>query len=411
MARVLFVVPPLAGHVNPTVAVGRELAARGHAVAWTGHPEVVPDLIGADAGFLPVADAVPPEVLQAVVERSAGLRGPAALRFLWRDVLMPLAHTMTPGVHAAVDAFRPDVLVVDQQALAGAAVAELRGLPWATSATTSAELTDPLATMGKVGEWVAAQIREHLEAAGLPPAQAARVDPRFSPHLLLAFTTAALVGDIAVPPQTAFVGPSITARPDATPFPWDRLDDARPLVLVSLGTLNWQDGERFFARAADALGRLDVQGVVVAPPDMVATPPANVLVRPRVPQLELLARTAAVVTHGGHNTVCEALAQGLPLVVAPIRDDQPIIAGQVVAAGAGVRVRFGRVSATGLQAAIERALTDPELREGAARVQASFAAAGGAPAAADRVEELAERGTAVTATPAGTVRTGEGPWT
>ena len=94
-----------------------------------------------------------------MVERSAGLRGPAALRFLWRDVLMPLADTMLAGVHAAVDAFRPDVLVVDQQALAGAAVAELRGLPWATSATTSAELTDPLATMGKVGDWVQDQIR------------------------------------------------------------------------------------------------------------------------------------------------------------------------------------------------------------------------------------------------------------
>lgn len=387
MARFLFVVPPLAGHVNPTVSVGRELAARGHGVAWTGHPEVVPDLIGADAAFLPVADGVPTEVMEAVVERSSGLRGPAALRFLWRDVLMPLAHSMTPGVHTAVDAFAPDVLVVDQQALAGAAVAELRGIPWATSATTSAELADPLATMGKVGEWVRVQMADHLVASGLDADHAARIDPRFSPHLLLAFTTAALAGDLAVPPQTAFVGPSITARPDRTPFPWEWLDD-RPLVLVSLGTLNWQDGERFFARAVDALGALDVQGVVVAPPDMVGTVPAHVLVRPRVPQLALLARTAAVVTHGGHNTVCEALAHGLPLVVAPIRDDQPIIAGQVEAAGAGVRVKFGRVSTEGLRSAVDRVLTDPDLRAGAARVQASFAAAGGARTAADRLEAL-----------------------
>lgn len=388
MARLLFVVPPLAGHVNPTVSVGRELAARGHAVAWTGHPEVVPDLIGDDAEFLPVADAVPPEVVEAVVERSAGLRGPAALRFLWRDVLMPLAHTMTAGVHAAVDAFGPDVLVVDQQALAGAAVAEQGGLPWATSATTSAELTDPLAAMGRVGDWVRSQMRAYLEAAGLAPAHAARLDPRVSPHLLLAFTTAALVGDIAVPPQTAFVGPSITTRPDATPFPWDWLDDRRPLVLVSLGTLNWQDGERFFARAVEALAALDVQGVVVAPPDMVGSLPADVVVRPRVPQLALMARTAAVVTHGGHNTVCEALAHGLPLVVAPIRDDQPIVAGQVVAAGAGVRVRFGRVTAEGLRAAIDLVLTEPDHRAAAGRVRASFAAAGGAAAAADRLEGL-----------------------
>ncbi|HKY69161.1 MAG TPA: glycosyltransferase, partial [Acidimicrobiales bacterium] len=371
MARYLFVVPPLAGHVNPTVSVGRELQARGHAVAWAGHPDVVPELIGADAGFLPVAEAVPAQVLEAVVERSAGLRGPAALRFLWRDVLMPLAHTMTVGVHAAVEAFRPDALVVDQQALAGAAVAELRGLPWATSATTSAELTDPLASMGKVGDWVQEQIRDYLVRAGLPAGPAARLDPRFSPHLLLAFTTEALVGDVAVGDAVRFVGPSVTARPDATPFPWEWLDDDRPLVLVSLGTLNWQDGGRFFARAVEALAAMDVQGVVVAPPDMVGPPPVNVLVRPRVPQLALLARTSVVVSHGGHNTVCETLAHGLPLVVAPIRDDQPIIAEQVVRAGAGVRVRFGRVSADGVRAALAAVMDDPDYRAAAARVQAS----------------------------------------
>ena len=51
MGRFLFVVPPLVGHVNPTVSVGRELAARGHRVAWTGHPEVVEPLLPAGAAF------------------------------------------------------------------------------------------------------------------------------------------------------------------------------------------------------------------------------------------------------------------------------------------------------------------------------------------------------------------------
>ena len=38
MSRFLFVVPPLTGHVNPTASVGGELLARGHEVAWVGHP-------------------------------------------------------------------------------------------------------------------------------------------------------------------------------------------------------------------------------------------------------------------------------------------------------------------------------------------------------------------------------------
>ncbi|HKE75650.1 MAG TPA: nucleotide disphospho-sugar-binding domain-containing protein [Acidimicrobiales bacterium] len=388
MARILFVVPPLAGHVNPTVAVGAALAARGHDPSWVGHPDVVPPLLAPGAAFVPVDEAVPAEVIAAVAERSSGLRGPAALRFLWRDVLMPLATTMLPGVGRAVAAIDPDALVVDQQALAGAAAAELAGIPWATSATTSGELTDPLATMGRVGEWVRGLMTGFLLEAGLDPARAAALDPRFSPDLLVAFTTGALVGPIArFPAHYAFVGPSFAGRPDRSPFPWEWLQPGTPLVLVSLGTLNAHDGARFFGEAVAALGPLPVQAVVVANPGRVPDPPANVVVRPRIPQLTLLAHAAAVVTHGGHNTVCEALAHGLPLVVAPIRDDQPIVAQQVVEAGAGVRVRFGRVTAAGLRAAVEAVLGEPDYRRAAARVQSSFARAGGAGAAARRIEQ------------------------
>src|SRR5262245_61663447 len=132
---------------------------------------------------------------------------------------------------------------------------------------------------------------------------------------------------------------------------------------------------------------MPVQAVVVAPPGLVADPPANVLVRPWVPQVALLARSAAVVTHGGQNTVSEALAAGVPLVVAPIRDDQPINAAQVVAAGAGVRVRFGRVRAGGPPAPPGPVLGAPGYGAAARRIGDSFARAGGADAAARRIEE------------------------
>jgi MGT family glycosyltransferase len=390
VGRFLFVVPPLVGHVNPTVSVGRELAARGHRVAWTGHPEVVEPLLPAGANFLPVDVALPDVVLEAIANQpTRGLRGPAALKFLWQDFLVPLARTMLPGVQAAVDGFVPDVVVVDQQAIAGAAVCERLGVPWVTTATTSAELTDPLRTMPVVGAWVRALLAQFLREAGLPDSVAGELDPRFSPTLVLAFSTAALVGDVAgFPDHYAFVGPSIEDRPEETPFDWGWLDARRALVLVSLGTLNWAVGVRFFGVAAQALAALDVQGVIVAPPDLVPDAPPNVRVFPRIPQLALLRRAAAVACHGGHNTVCEALAEGVPLVVAPIRDDQPIIAQQVVDAGAGLRIKFGRVRPDGLSRALHQVLTEPTLRAGAVRVRDSFAEAGGHRAAADRLVRL-----------------------
>lgn len=404
MGRFLVVVPPLEGHTNPTVSLGRALADRGHDVAWTGHPEVVPALLPAGAAFIPVADRAPKEVVEATTARNrAPAGGAVGFRALWEEFVLPIGRQMVPGTRAAVDRFEPDVLVVDQHALAGAAVALERGLPWATSATSSADLVDPLAGLPKVQRWLHDQMHDLLTGAGVPPDTAATVDPRFSSHLLLAFTSADLVGhDAAFPDHWALVGPALGGRADTTPFPWEWLDadlpngatperPRAPVVLVSLGTVNWRAGGRFFGVAAEALAGMDVRGVIVAPPDLVPDPPPNVLVVPRVPQVALLDRVDLVVGHGGHNTVCEALAAEVPLVLAPLRDDQPFVADQVVRAGAGERIKFGRITAPVLRQVVSTVLTEPGYRAAAARLRASFAAAGGAEAAADRLEALVRR--------------------
>ncbi|MGY5127007.1 glycosyltransferase [Streptomyces nigrescens] len=402
----LFVVPPLAGHVNPTLAVAAELAARGHQVAWTGPTAALAPLLPTGSLLYPAGDRDTADGHDLGGARWRDLRGIAALRFLWAEALIPLARAMLPGVHTAVEAFRPDVLVADQQALAGPLVARRHGLPWATSATTSAEIIRPFDDFPKVGEWVTQRIAALLTECGAP----GDWDPRFSPHLVLVFSTPALIGDgperaLAsaqdaaggpggvggrYPPHYAFVGPAFGARPPAGDFPWRRLDPGRARVLVSLGTLNRAAGARFYPavlRAADALADR-AQLILAAPADLAGDIPPHMLHQEYVPQLQLLPHLDAVLCHGGHNTVCEALAYGLPLVVAPVRDDQPIVARQVAEAGAGVRVRFGRARTDELHQALTAVLDNPAHRREARRIQASFAAAGGAAVAADRLEKL-----------------------
>jgi MGT family glycosyltransferase len=209
---------------------------------------------------------------------------------------------------------------------------------------------------------------------------------------VLVFTTSALIGDVSrFGGRYVFTGPALTARPDRVPFPWEWLDQDRRHVLVSLGTLSQAAGERFFRTAVDALAPLgeELQAIIVAPPDLLARVPPHILFAERVPQLALLPHLSAVVSHGGHNTVSEALAHGLPLVVAPIRDDQPVIARQVADAGAGVLVRFEHVQAAELRDAVRAVLGDPRYAAAARRVRDSFAAAGGAATAADRLDQLA----------------------
>ncbi|HTR50314.1 MAG TPA: nucleotide disphospho-sugar-binding domain-containing protein [Kofleriaceae bacterium] len=382
--KFLFVVPPLVGHTNPTISVARALEARGHDVAWVAHPGKIRPLLPPRARLYALPEQIDDRHARDVQDRARAARGAAALKFLWEDFLVPLARQMLPGIDAAVAEFAPHVMCVDQQAVAGGLVARRRALPWATLATTSAGVIDPLASLPAVKQWHRALIASLERDAGLTPADFAEI----SPHLVLAFSTRELVGTAhSFPAHYRFVGPSISDRPEHTPFPFDQL--RRPCVLVSMGTVNAEASGRFYEIAMAALRDEPVQVVLAAPPELAPDPPANFIVRAYIPQLALLAHVDAVVCHGGHNTTCEALAHGLPLVIAPIKDDQPIVADQVVAAGAGLRVKFGRVQATELRDAVARVRTEPAFRAAAARIRASFAAAGGAPAAALALEALA----------------------
>lgn len=396
--RFLFVVPPLVGHVNPTLGVAAELAVRGHQVAWAGMPEVVQPLTGQGATVYRCAG---PVLGEGGADRPPDVRGPAALKFLWERFLVPLAEAMAPGVAKAIEEFRPDVVIADQQTVAGALVAERLGMRWATSATTSAEFTGALDGMPKIDAWLDGLLHEVRGRIGDPEGTA---DPRFSPDLVLAFTTEELAGRPArAGDRIHYVGPSIAARPATADFPWEWLDPARPAVLVTLGTANTDAGARFLIECLGAVraraGRfqtviVDPDGVLTratrAVQDAPATPDdKDVLVCRYVPQLPLLKRVNAVVCHAGHNTVCETLWHGVPLVVAPIRDDQPVVAAQVVDAGAGIRVRFGRVRAATLGEALDAVLDEPQYRAAAERVGASFRTAGGATSAATHLERLA----------------------
>ncbi|MFE4642372.1 glycosyltransferase [Streptomyces sp. NPDC056730] len=384
MTRFLLVVPPLVGHINPLVGVAGELARRGHQVAWAGQAEQIRRLAGPDATVFDCA--MPTQGLT----RPPELTGPAAFRFLWAEFFVPLADMMAPDIEAAIDAFRPDVVLGDQHAVAGALVAERKGIPYVTSATTSAELVDPLAGMPKVAAWLGDLLGALRTRIGDP---AGTADPRFSPYGVIAFTGRELLGDAPLPwERTHLVGPAIAPRADHSDFPWEELDPGRPTVLVSLGTANADAGGRFLTEAVTALDGLGdaVQGIVVDPGHTLSAVPPGVLVRAHVPQLDLLARADAVVCHAGHNTVCESLWHGLPLVLAPIRDDQPIVAQQVVDAGAGVRVRFNRVNAARLATAVETVLDSGSGHRAAAEaIGRSFRAAGGHVTAADHLERIA----------------------
>jgi UDP:flavonoid glycosyltransferase YjiC (YdhE family) len=275
-------------------------------------------------------------------------------------------------VRAAVEALRPDVVVADQHALAGAAVAHAAGLPWATIVPTSGGLVDPLGDLPAIARHIRYRTHGFLREVGLDDISAAAFDPRSSRHLVIACTTEALAGPVDDPTgRHVFVGPCLDPPVAGVRQDRGRPAGARPLVVVSIEAWQEHTRARLHRIAAAALATLDVHVVCLS----------------SVP----LGPASAVVCDGGHGTVCAALRHGTPLVTLPVAGDQPIIALQVAQVAAGLRIPPGEQAPGPLRDAVAAVVADARFHQGARRISDSFAAASSA-TAADRLERLVTAG-------------------
>lgn len=94
--------------------------------------------------------------------------------------------------------------------------------------------------------------------------------------------------------------------------------------------------------------------------------PAGWLARPYLPQTALLPRAALAVTHGGNNSVTEALTCGVPMLVLPFSTDQFAGAAAVEAAGLGAVLDPNVATAAEVTAAVRRVLAGPAAHRAAA---------------------------------------------
>ncbi len=384
MARFLIVVLPITAHLWPAVAIGDALAARGHDVAICGPASDLRPLVAPDVTIYPTGKR------SYRAYREVGMAGP--VRELWDDYLIPLNRFIQDPVDRAVAEYQPDVVLADQYALVGAVAAHKHGVRWATLCLGALDLT-PSQEYLELRDWVAAKVRSAWEMACLRPDDS--IDLLFSPYLVIATTVRALTGTAAIPEQCVLVGAALGSRRTDPGFSWDWWNPARRHVLVTAGTLSGHLVDGYVARmlAALALEPLAsrVQVVLNFDPDAVPDPPPHVLVAPKVPVLDLMPRLDAVVCQAGQSTVNEALARGVPMVVAPIRLAELVVAAQVTRAGAGVEVSFAESTPAQLAAAVTAVLDEPGYRAQARRIGDEFSAAGGTEAAVAHLVALAQR--------------------
>jgi len=400
---------PASGHVNPVLPVVAALVRRGIDIRFCATEEFRSRVEATGATFLPY----PAGVLESA-DIAAATQSGSSVAVVER--ILEAASQFTPWLVEQLQDRRPTAVLHDSNTIWGRMAAASCSLPRISFMTTvfigpaslrGLSLREQLVSMGPTLRQVAhvVGLRRRLikeYGSAMPPS------PMFP-----------MKGDLTIFPvpeefqgpdkrrdETChYVGPTVRVDPGpevATGGIDSALQDflaaGTPPVVVSLGTLHAGSPD-FFADCVAVLSELGVRGIVVTGPSVGADAVAgtdDILVRQRIPQVPVLTRARAFLTHGGMNSALEGIACGLPLVVVPQQPEQLLIGLTLADRDAAVVLRqnvSGRpVSRDALRGALQRVLTEPAMAAAARSLRDTFAGYGGAPAAADLVEEfLSER--------------------
>jgi MGT family glycosyltransferase len=124
--------------------------------------------------------------------------------------------------------------------------------------------------------------------------------------------------------------------------------------------------------------------------------PANFLLSPYVPQLEMLERASLFVTHGGMNSTMESLYYGVPMIVLPQMMEQEMTARRIEELGLGVVLNQENLTAEQLREAIASIQHNPTITQRVQDMQQTVRAAGGYQRAADAILDFANSLTSAT---------------
>ncbi|GGA34170.1 macrolide family glycosyltransferase [Paenibacillus physcomitrellae] len=389
MARVLWINGGSEGHIQPTLGVVRELIGRGEEVVY-----FVSD------SFRGLVESTGAKVItfggQAFVEAFlAGGRSP------WGRVsgLLRTADIVIPGVLEQIQGERFDYMIHDSMFGCGRLLAQILKLPAISSCTSFAlgpeefeQMQDQLSSRfpAEVNEQAWQELLRlvnDLEAKYEVKAGSA-YDIFCNPApLTLVYTSRSLQpGGELFDDTYKFVGPSITPRPHE-PFELSSIDTDH-LIYISLGTV-FNQALDFYKLCLSAFAGTNHTVILsVGRQTQVAELgdlPANFIVRPYVPQLEVLQHAKLFITHGGMNSTHEGLYYAVPMIVLPQSADQPAIARRVAELGAGIHLNQDHLTAEALRDAAEHVLGDAAIRRNSAKLGDSLRAAGGVERAADEI--------------------------
>lgn len=363
---------PAHGHTNPTLGLVREMTAAGHEIYYFSFEQFREPLEQAGAHVIP-CDGYPLGMDDASAERAGKDMAFAT------ELMVSATLALDDMIAAKLGELRPDLIVSDSVAHWGKLSAIKHGIPYVSSTTTFAfnqfsskylkqgigELFQLLTGMPKIKKQLAL-----LQTHGYHVSNILEIVQNDNNTNTIVYTSPMFQPCAETfSERYHFIGPSV--RPVTEPME----KTAEKTVYLSLGTV--VKNETLYRNAIAALRDTDHQVIVSTGCSDVRFDdlPANIQVYESVDQMAVLSIADVFLTHCGMNSASEGLYFEVPLVLCPQTPEQYAVAKRTAELGAGIMP--AAQSPKALRDAIETVLREPQYRESAKKISASFKQCGG----------------------------------
>jgi MGT family glycosyltransferase len=402
--KIVILIEPAEGHFNPFVPIIKKFVEQGNQVVCMTGSNFKERVEKTGATFHNIPSNWDPEDKDIfdIFPELKKRRGLSQIKYYLKHILFDQVPDVLNALKEILENFEADVMICDSFMIAGGWMTELGGPPNVRLSVLPLGLSGkniPPYGLGMLpGKTMLSKLRIRFLSILFEKivfndvkryANKIRQQLNLTPYKKSIFKYAYEIPDLVLhtsipsfeyprkefPANFRFIGPIIINPRDDYKKPdwWLELGNGFPVVLVNQGTIA-KDHNNLIQPAIEGLKyeKINVIAVPVKKGEIRDTP-ENVHTEPYIPFGNLLPHVDVMITNGGFGGTQNALAHGIPVIIAGATEDKMEVAARIEYSGAGINLKKQQPTSGHIKKAVRMILDDSSYRKKAEELKVAYA--------------------------------------